>query len=320
VRRPIVPNAARPRSYLDGLLADALATLDQVLCIVGTRAQARDLVKKVGERSSDTTFHLSALMYPAHRSKKLAEIRNSLARGSTRVVATTVVEAGVDIDFPVVWRQMAGLDSIAQAAGRCNREGKMSREQAIVQLFEVEGWNSIRELRPNESAARQVLRRGFDDVLGLEAIEAYFDHLFWQQDAKLDTHGLLAAFNVQAGRGWFPFADAADLYRLIDSVMEPLIIPWDDKARAAIRALGGSGLPSDGIRAAARQLQPYIVNVPKGVLVALRQAGRIEAINPHRFDEQFLCLNEEGRANIYLEALGLDCSDPAFRIAERNLM
>jgi CRISPR-associated endonuclease/helicase Cas3 len=310
----------QPRTMTEDALATALAELDQVLCIVGTRTQARELFKKLGERSaSGTTFHLSALMCPAHRTTKLGEIRASLARGPTRVVATTVVEAGVDIDFPVVWRQMAGLDSIAQAAGRCNREGKLARAQAIVQLFEVEGWNSIKELRPNESAAREVLRRGFDDVLGLEAIEAYFNHLFWQQDAKLDTHGILAAFNAQAGRGWFPFADAAHQYRLIDSVMEPLIIPWGDKGRASIGALADPGLPSDGIRAAARRLQPYIVNIPKGVLAALRQAGRIEAINPYRFDEQFLCLGAEGRANIYSQTLGLDWSDSTFRKNENNM-
>ena len=190
-----------------------------------------------------------------------------------------------------------------------------------MQLFEVEGWNSIKELRPNENAAREVLRRGFDDVLGLEAIEAYFDHLFWQQDAQARcATDIWPAFNAQAGRGWFPFAERADQYRLIESVMEPLIIPWDDKARAAIEALGDPALPSDGIRAAARRLQPYIVNVPKGVLAALRQAGRVEAINPHRFDEQFLCLGHEARANIYSEALGLDWSDPAFRKTECNLL
>jgi CRISPR-associated endonuclease/helicase Cas3 len=310
-----------PRTLSADALAGELAALDKVLCIVGTRAQARDLFKMLGERSGrDTTFHLSALMCPAHRTRKLADIRAALDRGPARVVATTVVEAGVDIDFPCVWRQMAGLDSIAQAAGRCNREGKRTREQAIVQLFEVDGWNSIRELRPNEQAARNVLRRGFDDVLGLEAIEAYFEHLFWQQDSKLDTHGLLAAFNAQAARGWFPFADTAQQYRLIESVMEPLIVSWDDKARAAINALGDPDLPSAGVRAAARRLQPYIVNVPRDPFDRLRRSGRVEAINLHRFDEQFLRLGDEARANIYSEALGLDWGDTSFRTAESNLI
>ena len=85
-------------------------------------------------------YHLSTLMIPEDRRKKLDEIRNRLMAGEIcRVVSTTLIEAGVDVDFPAVMREAAGLDSILQAAGRCNREGKHSAEDSMVTVFKTEG-------------------------------------------------------------------------------------------------------------------------------------------------------------------------------------
>ena len=303
-------------------LAGHLSRHDQVLCIVGTRAQARDLFKILSEKTDQTKlFHLSALMCPAHRMERLATIKAALAAGPCRVIATTVVEAGVDIDFPVVWRQMAGLDSIAQAAGRCNREGRLAPEDGIVQLFEVDGWASIRELRPNEDAAREVLRH-HSDALGLDAMQAYFEALY---DARsqgprddLDKHGIVA-MHTRYRDFAFPFADVAAVYRLIDTVMEPVIIPFDDAARAALAELADPALPADKIRSIARRLQPYIVNMPKEPFARLEKAGRIVAVNRHRFDEQFMRLGDEAFENIYSDAFGVDWGDATFRAAEANL-
>lgn len=312
------------RNLTDDALVEALAAAGQVLCIVGTRAHARDLTTKLATRTSpESTFHLSALMCPAHRTRKLTDIRAALnAGGPVRVVATTVIEAGVDISFPLVWRQMAGLDSIAQAAGRCNREGQLPKTAAIVQLFEVDGRTSIRELRANEAAAREILRRDLNDPLGLDAIEAYFDHLYWSQSEgsidRLDAEGILAACNAQVRKGLLPFADVARAYQIIKTTMEPVIIPWDDGARAAIDELGASSLPPEAIRAVARRLQPYIVNIPKDAFAQLRSLGRIEAINPHRFEEQFMRLSDEAYPNLYDNSLGFDWNDPAFRKIENN--
>ncbi len=314
----------KPRTLtLDDLTRD-LSAVEQVLCIVGTRAQARDLFKSLQASTDPTTlFHLSALMCPAHRTARLAEIKAALKAGPCRVVATTVVEAGVDIDFPVVWRQMAGLDSIAQAAGRCNREGRQAKEDARVHLFEVEGWNSIRELRPNEAAAREVLRH-HDDPLGLTAMRAYFEALYdmraqGQRDG-LDREGIMAMTNARAAKCEWPFADIANAYKLIESAMEPVIVPWDDPAVAALAELADPSIASENIRGAARKLQPYIVNIPKDAFSRLTQAGRITPVNPHRFEEQFMCLSDEARQNIYTEAFGIDWSDPTFRRAEENML
>jgi CRISPR-associated endonuclease/helicase Cas3 len=295
---------------------------EQVLCIVGTRAHARDLFVALREKAPAGTFHLSALMCPAHRSAKLGEIKAVLAAGPCRVIATTVVEAGVDIDFPLVYRIMAGLDSIAQAAGRCNREGKRDREQSIVQLFEIEGRRSIPELRANEDAAREVLRRTGVDPMGLDAMEAYFRRLYWGRTAGredgLDARGILGRLNTQAHDGWLPFADIARDFRMIDEAMEPVIVPWDAKARDLIARLEDSELERPGI--IARQLQPYIVNVPRGPFAELRQVGRIEPVNKRRFEDQFMQLTDEARDELYKDDLGFDWSNPTFRKVENGIL
>jgi CRISPR-associated endonuclease/helicase Cas3 len=311
-----------------------------VLCIVGTRAHARDLFVALREKEPVGTFHLSALMCPAHRSAKLAEIKAALNQEGApcRVVATTVVEAGVDIDFPLVYRIMAGLDSIAQAAGRCNREGRLDPEQAIVQLFEIEGWkwNSIPELHVNEDTARGVLRRHASDPLSLEAIEAYFQELYRKkEDARVDgldasphwpdnkRDSILQRLNAQTanfseGDFWLPFADVARAFRMIDTAMEPVIIPWDDNARDLIAQLEDPKLERPG--PIARKLQPYIVNVPRGAFAELRRIGRVVPIHEYRFKDQFMRLSDEAREELYKHDLGFDWSDPTFRKVESGIV
>ena len=306
-----------PCKLTDGELVQRLKQHQQVLCIVGTRNHARELFDALKQATPDHVFHLSALMCPAHRSAKLAEIRAALKAGPCRVVATTVIEAGVDIDFPVVYRAMAGLDSIAQAAGRCNREGRRTRKESIVQLFEIEDRKPIRELRANEEVAREVLRKHGEDPLCLAAIEAYFDQLYWRKlqgrgEDGLDKHGIIASLNVQAREGWLPFEDVARAFQMIDSAMEPVIIPYNDDVRKFVAKLA----LTDDIRTVARKLQPYIVNVPRAKFAELRQAGSIQPAHPWRYDEQFVVLSV---ASLYSQDFGLDWNDPSKRAPEDNL-
>ena len=123
----------------DGVLGDddlaaRLADRDQSLCIVNSHKQARRLHELL---DGEDSYHLTTLMHPVHRERVLNEIRQRLREGRTcRVVATSLIEAGVDVDFPVVYRALAGVDSMVQAAGRCNREGRQSAEESIVHVFE----------------------------------------------------------------------------------------------------------------------------------------------------------------------------------------
>lgn len=124
------------------MLAGELKNSRHVLCIVNSRRAAQEIYDMLPKEGS---YHLSTLMYPAHRQRVLNEIRQRLKEGAVcRVLSTSLIEAGVDVDFPTVYREMAGLDSILQAAGRCNREGRRSSAESIVTIFLRANINPIR--------------------------------------------------------------------------------------------------------------------------------------------------------------------------------
>jgi CRISPR-associated endonuclease/helicase Cas3 len=149
-----------------------------VLCVVNTRVHAQELFQKLRASAPEGSFHLSTTMYPAHRKRVLAEIRNRLKnKQPCRVVSTSLVEAGVDLDFETVYREQAGLDSIIQAAGRCNREGRRAAGNSIVYVFTSAEHKPPRMILPNIGAYSQIAGK-FADLAGLDAIKAYFTQLF----------------------------------------------------------------------------------------------------------------------------------------------
>jgi CRISPR-associated helicase, Cas3 family len=165
-------------------LAAGLATKDSVLAIVNTRKDARAL----WEAMPEGTAHLSALMCGAHRSQLITEIKTRLKNSvPTRVVSTQLVEAGVDVDFPVVYRALAGLDSIAQAAGRCNREGRLPGKGEVV-VFVPPKPAPPGLLRQGENACRSVLHGVTEAPLARARFAAYFERLY--AGCKLDQHAI----------------------------------------------------------------------------------------------------------------------------------
>jgi CRISPR-associated endonuclease/helicase Cas3 len=229
-------------------LAALLAAEARVLAIVDRRDAARDLLDLMPEG----TFQLSALMCPAHRSDVLACIKKGLAdpRAAVRVVATQLVEAGVDLDFPVVFRAVAGLDSIAQAAGRCNREGRL------------DGLGRVVVFRPPQpppkgisTLAAQIgvplLAEG-DDALTPEAFTRYFGQLYWAQ-GDLDVHRMLTGSKpLLADRSCeFGFRTAAARFKLIPDEQVPLIVPYGD-ASAIADEIGHAGVSRERMRRAQR--------------------------------------------------------------------
>lgn len=294
----------------DAQLRDELLDVEQVLCIVNNRRHARALYESLAGQPG--VFHLTTAMYAVHRRQVLQQIRETLAVGKPcRVISTSLIEAGVDVDFPRVLRAEAGLDSIAQAAGRCNREGKRTPEESEVRIFATanEEWAPPPELKQFAQATREVLRKHSHDPLSLEAIDAYFKLLYWQQGAdQLDKHQLLSLIE-KSGIDGLPFETLEKQFRLIDNNQKSVIIPLDCEARKAIKDLAFATSPGR----IARKLQLYTVQVPHNGFRALEKAGAIAPIEPDKFGEQFMLLVNE---DLYHETLGLNWSDPTFMRAE----
>ncbi|KMY68404.1 hypothetical protein AAU61_01590 [Desulfocarbo indianensis] len=275
-------------------LARHLAAEERVLCIVNTRAQARELFLELrGLAGPQGIFHLSALMYPGHRARKLKQIKEALEReGVCRVVSTQLVEAGVDLNFPVVWRALAGVDSLAQAAGRCNREGKLPG-MGRLHVFEPQG-----KIRDSQKVAAQkargVLRR-FPDPLSLEAVRQYFEHLFWQEKDKLDGKGIMTLLEAGVSKLHLPFATVAGLFSYFDSPGEAVLVcPEIEKREAIIAGLRYSPHPGRF----ARQAQPYTVQLYPHELRGLVQSHDVELIGEGLFP---VLVNQE----LYDDDLGL---------------
>jgi CRISPR-associated endonuclease/helicase Cas3 len=297
----------------DSALAAQLREHEQALCIVNTRVHARELYERLGPANGH--YHLSALMCPKHRSQRLDEIRKRLNPKAPQrciVVSTSLVEAGVDVDFPVAYRAEAGLDQIAQAAGRCNREGRLSRGKVFV--FEPAGRHVVGEQNRRATAASTVFRR-HHDPLALDAIEDFFREVYWSEGAQdgLDKKKVLDRLREREGDLLFPFEAIARDFRLIEDGMLPVLISFDERARRLLHDLE----TTDRVGELARGLQPYVVQVPPGQFARLRDAGVVQPVAPDRFGEQFWLLVSD---SLYQADVGLTWEDPSYRSAEANII
>ncbi len=247
-------------------------------------------------------------MCPVHRTRILGApkepedgtVRQRLRDNEPcRVVSTQLVEAGVDVDFPTVFRAMAGIDSIVQAAGRCNREGKIA-EGGRLYVFTPEEGLPIGHFRQNAQISELVLRDREGRILDSETVRAYFKELYWlkDHDGGLDTKGILSLFAAGAVNGDFPFRTVAELYRLIPNTQIPIIIPFDEKAVTLCEELRYNTSPGWLLR----QLQPYTIQVYPGVLAGLKLAGYVESLQ----DERYYVLSNIGRREAYDDHFGLN--------------
>ncbi len=239
-------------------LADRLADEPSVLCVVHRRDDAQRLTGLLDERVGDEkTIHLSATMCAEHRLEKIREIRTFLQGGAAvRVVSTQLVEAGVDLDFPVVYRALGGLDSIAQAGGRCNREGRLAggRVEVFVAMSVPPMGIPVKALEVTKGL---LAARGALDIHDPALYDEYFKRLY-----NLTDHD---AKDIQKKRAKLAFKDVAAAFRMIeDDWSESVIVPYGRAAQllADLDRRLASGLPISW-RLELRKLQRFTVQIAR---------------------------------------------------------
>jgi CRISPR-associated endonuclease/helicase Cas3 len=291
-----------PEPLDDAELAERLAACGRGLCVVNTRPHARAVYAALRDRpggggDGSGLFHLSGNMCAAHRARVLELVRTRLAEGGRcLVVSTSLIEAGVDISFPVVFRAMAGLDQIIQAAGRCNREG--AGAAGVVHVFAPRDRRTPDYLAQPVAATHHVLHALGErfDPLDPATVAEYFRELFWRAGPGLDRKNILPDLE----RTWldmkFPFAAVAERFRIIESSLEPVVAPWDGRARELIQALRRAEHPGSVLR----RLQPYVVQVSPRLFDRLRD-GYVEMVH----DQYAVLRTLDG---CYSDDVGLDAA------------
>lgn len=257
-------------------LAERLRAEPCALAIVNTRQDAMDLARLLPR---ETTLHLSAAMCGAHRADVLSELRRRLAhRGAQplHLIATQLIEAGVDVDFPVVFRALAGLDSIAQAAGRCNREGRLPSPGAV-HVFVRPIPKTLALLRSAAETTASLHAVGLPDALAPAAFERYFQ-LFYSRQAQLDAKGIVGLLEDRDKSFEFSFRTAADKFKLIDDAgQESVLIPMHEvpaigAGHQSLAPLIQQLLNGATDRWLLRKLQRYTLNVHAHQFKALEGA------------------------------------------------
>lgn len=250
----------------DETLAARLAEHNQVLCIVNSRKAAQSIFDKLPREGS---YHLSTLMVPVQRKALMEKIKVRLLKGEPcRVVSTSLIEAGVDVDFPVVYRELAGLDSILQAAGRCNREGKRPAEESIVTVFERMELPPVL-FRTAVGATQEALERDRDPGAP-ETMDRYFHILRSLSGEALDKQRVVQAFEKGIEGCELPFRTVAEEFRLIDQSTYTVYVPYKDGADLVRQLQNG-----ECSKTLYRKLGRYGVSVYEQHFQALYRAGAL---------------------------------------------
>ena len=301
----------------DAALAIRIGKSPQALCIVNQRAHARALFAAI--RHLLGARHLSTCMHSVHRARVLAEIRADLtAHRPCRLVSTSLVEAGVDVDFPLVLRASAGLDQIAQAAGRCNREFRRTPEESEVLVFAAAEYGVIRSLAANAEAGKEIMGLNSDDPFAPPAMRAYFDMLYWRRgQAELDKNRVLQLCADRKGDLNFPFGTISAAMRFIDDVMVPVIVAKEEAVAGEVRGLIRDIRFAKGVGGIARKLGRYTIGIPRSVRGAMIAQGVAEIIRPEEFGDQFVVLHN---LDLYTAETGLKWDDVTFLRADTMIV
>lgn len=252
-------------------VAEEIHTARQSLAIVNTVRDASALYHHLGDPDA---FHLSTRMCGAHRREVLHAIRTRLLNGEPcRVVSTQLVEAGVDLDFPLVLRAVAPLDRIAQAAGRCNREGRLPGKGRVIVFSTGDDAMPGGAYRHGAGVTRGMLCEGIIDFNDPLTFDRFFRRLYADQAADV--------LDIQSYRAKREYEVVADLFRMIDDDTFPVFVPFNTDALEARNALiAASQRPGRAVRDAFRMIQPFLVSCRSYERTRFEKAGLIVELRP----------------------------------------
>ena len=281
-------------------MAEKLQQEWHALCIVNTRKRAQRLYEQL---QGEGVYHLSTTMYPAHRKRALAEIRERLDDKKGKkciVISTSLVEARVDLDFTSVYRELAGVDSIIQAAGRCNRNGESGKDKSIVRIFQWEDKESVSGQRQQIDTTKNLLAEG-RDITALDNITEYFRRLYRIKGESLDIKKILDKFKD----GNYQFATVAGEFNLIEENTVTVYINREPEAEALLQEILQQGLTKSRMRRAGQ----YCVNVRKKgeyekrdmLFEEMYRAGMLKEVDPSAKDFWVLTQEEQYREDTGLK-------------------
>ena len=290
----------------DTALVDALKGTTQGFVIVNSRTHALRLFRACEAAKLEGAIHLTTRQCGAHRRAILKDVRERLAKGQPcRLIATSLIEAGVDLDFPVGWRAETGLDGLCQAAGRINRSGLRTPEESLLTVFKAAEGKPLPEIAGLIGDMERIIARHGSDPFSPEAMAEYFSEVYWRTKAQLDEGLILTDLMRLSHDGIdISYRTIAKRYQMIQDTMAPVIVPWDDTARAAIEGLALSDIPSGAL---SRELQPYIVQIPPVAYARLLARGHVAFAAERLRGDQFAVLRYE---DLYRRDVGLVWEDP----------
>ena len=270
-------------------LEEKLLKETQALCIVNTKKRAQRIYNAI---KGDGVFHLSTTMYPKHRKRVLEQIRKRLEDGKKCIlIATSLVEAGVDLDFRSVYRQLAGMDSMIQAAGRGNRNGDRSIEESPVYIFGMEGKEFVPGQQMQIDTSKALLLDGYQ-LEDLATVDRYFQMLYQLKQDEMDKDGVMRCFENQN----YQFASAAKKFHLIEENTVTVFVKREQEAAKLLGQIRNQGYS----RTLMRQAGQYCINIYDRDFEKLNGQGALRPVSGD-IEDFYELVSEE----LYTEEMGL---------------
>lgn len=295
----------------DQEIVDMLSVNPKALCIVNSRRHAHALYELARKNCDGNIYHLSTLMCCSHRREVLKSIKEKLnTNENVIVISTSLIEAGVDIDFPVVIRSIAGLDSIIQAGGRANREGKLKSGKVVVfEPISVDG-KIPKAIQDSASITREVIELLKDKAFELEGIKKYFEILYSSTDSNglLDSKNVLDEFDITSNNVKLNFETVANKFKLIEDNTKSIIINRTNESERLIKEIRQGIFKMDTVR----KLQQYSVSIYENEYLKLLKDNALEILR-----SDYIILNNP---QYYKDEIGLDIFSDNNKNAECSII